>query len=68
MGKIDINNKMLQFNIKLKDAISKLNNFLLTNIWGLKILTGTVIIKESRIKLNNICEISIIFTQHNNSY
>ncbi len=32
MGKIDINNKMLQFNIKLKDAISKLKNFLLTNI------------------------------------
>ena len=68
MGKMDINNKMLQFNIKLKDATSKLKNFLLTNILQLKMLTGTVIIKENRIKLNNICEISIIFIQRNNSY
>jgi hypothetical protein len=61
MGKMDINNKMLQFNIKLKDATSKLKNFLLTNILQLKMLTGTVIIKKNRIKLSNICEISIIF-------
>ena len=59
---MDKNNKILQFNIKLKEAISKLKYFLLTNNFELKILSGTVIIKENRIKLNNICNNSSIFT------
>ena len=62
MGKIDKNNKILQFNIKLKEAISRLKNFLLVNNPELKILIGTVIIKENRKKINIICKNSIIFT------
>ena len=62
MGKIDKNNKILQFNIKLKEAISRLENFLFINNFGLKMLIGTVIIKENRKKLNIICKNSIIFT------
>ena len=62
MGKIDKNNKILQFNIKLKEAISRLENFLFINNFGLKILIGTVIIKKNRKKLNIICKNSIIFT------
>ncbi len=38
------------------------------NIFELKILTGTVIIKEKRIKVNNICKNSIIFTEYNSSF
>ena len=62
MGKMDKNNKILQFNIKLKEAISRLKNFLLVNNPELKILIGTVIIKENRKKINIICKNSIIFT------
>ena len=62
MGKMDKNNKILQFNIKLKEAISRLENFLFINNFGLKILIGTVIIKKNRKKLNIICKNSIIFT------
>ena len=62
MGKIDKNNKILQFNIKLKEAISRLENFLFINNFGLIILIGTVIIKKNRKKLNIICKNSIIFT------
>ena len=62
MGKIDKNNKILQFNIKLKETISRLENFLFINNFGLKILIGTVIIKKNRKKLNIICKNSIIFT------
>ena len=58
----------MQFNIKLNEATSKLKYFLLINIFELKILTGTVIIKEKRIKVNNICKNSIIFTEYNNSF
>ena len=57
-----MNNKILQFNIKLKEAISRLKNFLLVNNLELKILIGTVIIKENRKKINIICKNSIIFT------
>ena len=59
---MDKNNKILQFNIKLKEAIPRLENFLLINNFELKILIGTVINKENRIKLNNICNNSSIFT------
>ena len=62
MGKIDKNNKILQFNIKLKEAIPRLENFLLINNLELKILIGTVIIKKNRKKLNIICKNSVIFT------
>ena len=62
MGKIDKNNKILQFNIKLKEAIPRLENFLLINNLELKILIGTVIIKKNTKKLNIICKNSIIFT------
>ena len=62
MGKIDKNNKILQFNIKLKEAISRLKNFLFINNFGLKIFIGTVIININRKKLNIICKNSIIFT------
>ena len=62
MGKIDKNNKILQFNIKLKEAIPRLENFLFINNFGLKILIGTVIIKKNRKKLNIICKNSVIFT------
>ena len=55
-----MHNKILQFNIKLKEAISKLKYFLLTNNFELKILNGTVIIRENTIKLNNICNNSTI--------
>ena len=61
MGKIDKNNKILQFNIKLKEAISRLENFLFINNFGLIILIGTVIIKKNRKKLKIICKNSIIF-------
>jgi|TARA_B100001971_G_C17829041_1_gene352832 hypothetical protein len=61
IGKKDRNNKILQFNIKLKEAISKLKYLLLVNNFELKILNGIVIIKENRIKLNNICNSSAIF-------
>ena len=59
---MDKNNKILQFNIKLKEAISRLENFLFINNFGLKILIGTVIINKNRKKLNIICKNSIIFT------
>ena len=62
MGKIDKNNKILQFNIKLKEAIPRLENFLLISNFELKTLIGTVIIKKNRKKLNIICKNSIIFT------
>ena len=62
MGKMDKNNKILQFNIKLKEAISRLENFLFINNFGLKILIGTVIINKNRKRLNIICKNSIIFT------
>ena len=62
MGKMDKNNKILQFNIKLKEAISRLEIFLFINNFGLKILIGTVIINKNRKKLNIICKNSIIFT------
>ena len=62
MGKIDKNNKILQFNIKLKEAISRLENFLFINNFGLIILIGTVIIKKNKIKLSNICKTSIMLT------
>ena len=65
---MDINNKILQFNIRLKEAISKQKKFLLVNGFELKILIGTVIIKKNRAKLNNIWKSSTISTQHNNSY
>ena len=68
IGKIDINNKILQFNIKLKDAISKLKKFLLNNIFEFKILKGTVIMNENKTKLKNICESSIIFVLYNNIF
>ena len=38
------------------------------NIFESKILIGTVIIKEKKIKAKNICENSIIPTRYNNSY
>ena len=57
-----MHNKILQFNIKLKEAISKLKYFLLINNFELKILNGTVIIRENTIKLNNICNNSTIST------
>ena len=68
IGKIDINNKILQFNIRLKDATSKQKKFLFINGFELKILIGTVIIKKNRIKLNNIWKSSAIFTRYKNSY
>ena len=61
-GKKEINSNILQFNIKLKEAISRLENFLFINNFGLKILIGTVIIKKNRKKLNIICKNSVIFT------
>jgi|TARA_B100001971_G_scaffold202597_1_gene216557 repressor of nif and glnA expression len=61
-GKREINSNILQFIIKLKEAISKLKNFLLKNNFELKILIGTVIIKKNKIKLSNICKTSIMFT------
>ena len=61
-GKREINSNILQFIIKLKEAISKLKSFLLKNNFELKILIGTVIIKKNRKKLNIICKNSIIFT------
>jgi hypothetical protein len=51
---MDINNKILQFNIRLKEATSKQKKFLLINGFELKILIGTVMINKNRIKLNNI--------------
>jgi len=68
MGKKEINSNILQFNIKLKEAISKLKKFLLINIFEFKILKGTVIISENKIKLKNICDSSIIFISHNSNY
>ena len=67
-GKKEINSNILQFNIKLKEAISKLKKFLLINIFEFKILKGTVIINENKIKLKNICDSSIIFISHNSNY
>ena len=62
MGKKEINSNILQFNIKLKEATFKPKNFLLMNIFESIIFTGTVIIKEKKIKLKNICKNSIIFS------
>ena len=61
-GKREINSNILQFIIKLKEAISKLKSFLLKNNFELKILIGTVIIKKNKIKLSNICKTSIMLT------
>jgi hypothetical protein len=61
MGNIDKNNKILQFNIKLKDAVPRIENLLLRNIFGLKIFIGTEMIRKNRKKLNIICKNSIIF-------
>ena len=61
VGRKDISNKILQFNIKLKEAISKQKNFLLKNNFELKILIGTKIINENRKKMDIICKSSIIF-------
>ena len=38
------------------------------NIFESKILIGTVIVKEKKIKAKNICKNSIIPTLYNNSY
>ncbi len=62
MGKMDKNNKILQFNNKLKEAVSRLKKFFFINNSELKILIGTVIIKKNRKKLNIICKNSIIST------
>ena len=59
-GKKESNSSILQFNIKLKEAISKLKKFLLINNFEWKIFTGTAIIKKNKKKLNIICKNSII--------
>ena len=65
---IDSSSKTLQFNNQLKEAISKLNLFFLSNSLELKILIGTVIIRQKIKKIRIICSNSIIFSQHNNSF
>ena len=65
---IDSSSKTLQFNNKLKEAISKLNLFFLANSFELKTLIGTVIVKQKIKKIRIICNSSIIFSQHNNSF
>ena len=60
-GKIDKNNKILQFNIRLKDAVPRIETLLLINSFGLKIFIGTEIIKKNKRKLNIICKNSVIF-------
>ena len=61
---IDSSSKTLQFNNKLKEAISKLNLFFLANSFELKTLIGTVTVKQKIKKIRIICNSSIIFSQH----